>query len=117
MIVEDNAQVRTFAVDLLVDLGFEATTADSAHAAMEILSAGADFDVIFSNVVMPGMNGIEFARMVRERSPAMPIVLTSGYSHVLVEEGRHGLPLLHKPYSADDVARALHDAQEAARLR
>lgn len=116
LIVEDNAQVRTFAVDLLVDLGFEATTADSAQAAMEILSAGADFDVIFSDVVMPGMNGIEFARMVRERSPAMPIVLTSGYSHVLVEEGRHGLPLLHKPYSADDVARALHDAQEAARL-
>jgi FixJ family two-component response regulator len=63
---------------------------------------------------MPGMSGIDFAKTVRERSPAMPIVLTSGYSHVLVEQGRHGFPLLQKPYSASDVARALQEAQEAS---
>jgi PAS domain S-box-containing protein len=113
LIVEDNADVRSFAVDLLRDLGFEAEIAPSAQTAMEMLSTGAEFDVIFSDVVMPGMSGIEFAQRVRERSPEMPIVLTSGYSHVLVEEGRHGFPLLHKPYSAEDLAKALNEAVDA----
>ena len=114
LIVEDNDDVRQFAVDLLSDLGFEAEIAASALTALELISEGATFDVIFSDVVMPGMSGIEFARIIRERnSPTVPIVLTSGYSHVLVEEGQHGFPLLHKPYSAEGVERALHEAREA----
>jgi PAS domain S-box-containing protein len=112
LIVEDNADVRSFATDLIEDLGFQAEAVASAQAALERLAAGSTFDVIFSDVVMPGMSGIEFARIVRRRSPEVPIVLTSGYSHVLVEEGRHGFPLLHKPYSAEGVARALREARE-----
>ena len=110
LVVEDNAEVRNFAVDLLHDLGFEAEIADSGHAALQKLSTDNAFDVIFSDVVMPGMSGIELARSVRRELPDMPIVLTSGYSHVLVEEGRHGFPLLHKPYSAEGVAKALFAA-------
>ncbi|HEX8225949.1 MAG TPA: GAF domain-containing protein [Allosphingosinicella sp.] len=113
LIVEDNADVRSFATDLLTELGYEADVAPSAQEALDLLESGAAFDVIFSDVVMPGMSGVEFARILRERSPELPIVLTSGYSHVLVEEGRHGFPLLQKPYSAEAVARALHDAREA----
>jgi PAS domain S-box-containing protein len=112
LVVEDNAEVRSFAVDLLQDLGFEAEVAASAQEAMELLSVGSTFDVIFSDVVMPGMSGIEFATVARKRWPEVPIVLTSGYSHVLVEEGQHGFPLLHKPYSAEGVARALHEARK-----
>jgi PAS domain S-box-containing protein len=114
LVVEDNADVRSFAIDLLQDLGFDAEVAPSAQEALEKLAGGAKFDVIFSDVVMPGMSGLEFAKIVRKRSPTVPIVLTSGYSHVLVEEGRYGFPLLQKPYSADDLARALQDAQDAA---
>jgi PAS domain S-box-containing protein len=112
LIVEDNADVRGFAADLLHDLGFDAEVAESGAAALERLAGGASYDVIFSDVVMPGMNGIQLAKAIRERSPNMPIVLTSGYSHVLVEEGRHGFPLLQKPYSAEAVVRALHEARE-----
>jgi PAS domain S-box-containing protein len=112
LIVEDNAEVRSFAEDLLRELGFEADVASSAAEALEKLAAGAQYDVIFSDVVMPGMSGIDFAKTVREQSPRTPIVLTSGYSHVLVDEGRYGFPLLQKPYSASDVARALQEAQK-----
>jgi len=111
LIVEDNADVRSFAVDLLHDLGFEADVAESASAALERLSTGAAYDVVFSDVVMPGMNGVQLAKAIRERLPTIPIVLTSGYSHVIVEEGQHGFPLLQKPYSAEAVARALHDVR------
>ncbi|MCA1196446.1 PAS domain-containing protein [Sphingomonas sp. R647] len=111
LVVEDNADVGSFALALLQDLGFQAELAENASAALEKLSVDSAFDVIFSDVVMPGMSGIEFGKLVRVRFPDIRVVLTSGYSHVLVEEGRHGFPLLHKPYSADDLARALQEAQ------
>jgi signal transduction histidine kinase/CheY-like chemotaxis protein len=111
LVVEDNAEVRSFAVDLLGDFGFKADVASCAQEALDKLASGATYDVIFSDVVMPGMSGVEFAKLVRQQTPGMPIVLTSGYSHVIVEEGRHGFPLLQKPYSADDLARVLQEAQ------
>jgi DNA-binding LytR/AlgR family response regulator len=80
---------------------------------LELLDSDSAFDVIFSDVVMPEMSGVEFARILRRRFPNLPVVLTSGYSHILVEESRGEFPLLQKPYSAESVARALHDAREA----
>ena len=65
------------------------------------------FDAVFSDVVMPGMNGVDLAREIRRRCPGLPVVLTSGYSHVLAQEGGHGFELLHKPYSADQLSRIL----------
>nr|WP_269845239.1 PAS domain-containing protein [Sphingomonas deserti] len=110
LLVEDNADVRAFAVDLLTDLGFEVEVACCAQEALEMLSTRPAVDIVFSDVVMPGMSGIEFARIVQRKLPGTPIVLTSGYSHVLVDEGRHGFPLLQKPYSAADLTEALHQA-------
>ncbi len=56
---------------------------------------------------MPGMSGIDLAREIRRRHPNLPVVLTSGYSHVLAEEGTHGFELLHKPYAVEEVSRVL----------
>jgi CheY-like chemotaxis protein len=75
---------------------------------LDLLSERAGrFDAVFSDTVMPGMSGIELAEMIRADYPELPIVLTSGYSHLLVQEGRHGFQLLQKPYSADGLARVL----------
>jgi DNA-binding NtrC family response regulator len=62
---------------------------------------------VFSDVVMPGMGGIALAEELRRRLPRLPVVLASGYSHVLAENGEHGFELLHKPYSADQLSRVL----------
>nr|WP_307826449.1 response regulator [Microvirga arvi] len=62
---------------------------------------------MFSDVVMPGMSGVELGQEIRRLYPGLPVVLTSGYSHVLAEEGRHGFELLHKPYAAEDLSRVL----------
>ncbi len=59
---------------------------------------------------MPGMNGVDLAREIRRRRPYLPVVLTSGYSHVLASEGTDGFELLHKPYSVADLSRALRKA-------
>jgi FixJ family two-component response regulator len=56
------------------------------------------------------MSGVELGREIGQRYPSLPVVLTSGYSHVLAEEGRHGFELLHKPYAVEDVSRVLRRA-------
>ena len=65
---------------------------------------------MFSDVVMPGMNGVDLAREIRRRHPKLPVVLTSGYSHVLAQEGHHGFELLKKPYAVEDLSRVLRKA-------
>lgn len=49
----------------------------------------------------------ELGKEILQRYPGLPVVLTSGYSHFLGEEGRHGFELLHKPYAVDYVSRVL----------
>ncbi len=56
---------------------------------------------------MPGMSGIELGQTIRKLYPGLPVVLTSGYSHVLAEEGRHGFELLQKPYAVETLSRVL----------
>ncbi|PTQ11593.1 hybrid sensor histidine kinase/response regulator [Sphingomonas oleivorans] len=118
LLVEDNAQVGEFATQLLYELGYEPIWTASAEEAMALLETSADsFDIVFSDVVMPGIGGVELGRIVRARWPGLPVVLTSGYSHVLAEEGRNGFELLHKPYSAEDLSRVLRVAARARRAR
>ncbi len=108
LVVEDNADVGAFATTALAELGHFTVLASDAEQALAKLAAGAaSFDAIFSDVVMPGMNGVDFAREVRRLYPDLPILLTSGYSSVLAEEGAHGFSLLHKPYSVADLSRAI----------
>lgn len=108
LVVEDNVEVGRFATQILEDLGYETARAANAAEALEMLGAGgAAFDAVFSDVVMPGMNGVELGREIGRRYPGLPVVLASGYSHVLAREGGHGFELLHKPYSADQLSRIL----------
>ena len=73
------------------------------------------FEVVFSDVVMPGMNGVELAHEIRRRQSDLPVVLASGYSDVLAAHGTHGFELLRKPYSVTDLSRILRRAVERAR--
>ncbi|GLS45245.1 hypothetical protein GCM10007884_32340 [Methylobacterium brachythecii] len=108
LIVEDNVEVGKFATQILEDIGYRTTWAANAEEALEKLGAdGAGFDVVFSDVVMPGMGGIELAKTLQRRMPDLPVLLASGYSHVLAQDGLHGFELLHKPYSADQLGRIL----------
>jgi two-component system, NtrC family, sensor kinase len=109
LVVEDNPDVGQFANDALADLGYSARLVGSATHALEELAIDADrFDVVFTDVVMPGMTGLELAQEIRRSHPDLPVVLTSGYSQVLSEYGSHGFELLQKPYSVEQLSRVLH---------
>jgi two-component system, NtrC family, sensor kinase len=109
LVVEDNAEVGRFTTDALAELGYATKLVGNATYALEELASNAlRFDAVFTDVVMPGMSGIELAQEIRRRHPELPVVLTSGYSHVLSEHGSHGFELLQKPYSIEQLSRVLH---------
>ncbi len=107
LVVEDNVEVGRFSTQLLQDMGFETSWAANAEEALGLLAKADGFEAVFSDVVMPGVSGIELGHEIRRRYPNLPVVLTSGYSHILAEEGRHGFELLHKPYAAEDLLKVL----------
>ena len=108
LLVEDNLEVGRFCAQILEDLGYAPVWVVNAEEALERLGTdGAGFRAVFSDVVMPGMGGIELAKALRIRIPNLPVVLASGYSHVLAREDSHGFELLHKPYSAAQIGRVL----------
>ncbi|WP_156678154.1 PAS domain-containing sensor histidine kinase [Sphingomonas profundi] len=111
LVVEDNEQVGEFAVAALREIGFDTVLATDGRAALKLLGEDCGrFHVIFSDVVMPGMGGIELGGEVRRLYPDVPIILTSGYSHVLSQNGQHGFELLHKPYSVEQLSHVLRKA-------
>ena len=117
LVVEDNIEVGRFATQILEDLGYQTEWAVNAEDALDKLGEdGAGFDVVFSDVVMPGMGGIALAENLRRRLPDLPIVLASGYSHVLAQEGAHGFELLQKPYSTEQLSRMLRRVVNARRV-
>ena len=111
LVVEDNPRVAEFATAALQEIGYDSFLAPDASQALEHLArTPGRFHVVFSDVVMPGMSGIELAREIARLYPTVPIVLTSGYSDVLAQDDRHGFDLLQKPYSVEQLSRTLRKA-------
>jgi PAS domain S-box-containing protein len=108
LLVEDNPQVRSFAQDLLNDLGCEVISAASGQEALAYL-AEHELDIVLSDIVMPGMSGIELANRIMQLRPNLPVVLATGYSEQAAQ-GNQRLPIVLKPYSAKDLSAALSRA-------
>jgi len=104
LLVEDNEGVGKFAAGLLKELGQAVTWVGDGQAALRALTNDpGGFDLVFTDVVMPGINGLELAQLIQQQRPDLQIVLTSGYSHVIAEQGAQGFPLVRKPYSIDGL--------------
>lgn len=109
LIVEDNEEVGAFAESLLSELGHKVSLATSGEAALDTIRRQ-DFDVVFSDVVMPGMGGLELARTLMVEKPDLPVVLATGYSQDIAESGSGGRTVILKPYRLATLAQALNDA-------
>ena len=109
LVVEDNEDVGAFAETLLSELGHRVTRAISGEEALEI-TRRQEFDVVLSDVVMPGMGGVRFAEALAREKPDLPVVLATGYSQEIVEGGSGGRPVILKPYRLSTLSDALADA-------
>ncbi|HEY0330749.1 MAG TPA: ATP-binding protein [Rhodopseudomonas sp.] len=113
LLVEDHPDVAAVAADYAQQCGFEVIEADSAEAAVELLNRRRDIRLVFSDIVMPGMSGLELGRLIREHHPDIAVVLASGYSDRSATALEEGFPLLQKPYTLDALRQALSDALQA----
>jgi len=113
LMVEDNEEVGEFAEALLRELGHAVTRARSGAEALEA-AAERPFDVVLTDVVMPGMSGIELADQLHLLQPTLPVVLTTGYSDEIASFGAGGRPVLLKPYRLEALAKVLDDALAGA---
>nr|WP_243248534.1 PAS domain-containing protein [Pseudomonas sp. S25] len=110
LVVEDNLEIGEFSSQTLRELGYDIHWAKSGVEALEVLAQRADaFQAVFSDVVMPGMNGVELALEIQRLYPTLPIVLTSGYSPALAQGNSQGFTFLQKPYSVEALARLLRN--------
>lgn len=109
LVVEDNAEVGAFATHALTELGYKVILAKDGSEALAVLDqpGNGNVDVVFSDVVMPGMSGIELGLEIRRLYAGLPVILTSGYSNALADKGSHGFELLRKPYAIDELSRIL----------
>jgi PAS domain S-box-containing protein len=112
LVVEDNAGVRDITTKRLEELGYTVRAVENGPAALEVLqSSGPSFDLVFSDVVMPGgLSGYDIARWIREHRPNTKIMLTSGYPDEVARthDGNvRAIKLLRKPYNRDELAQAL----------
>lgn len=99
LLVEDNGQVAEVAASVLTERGHMVVSSANASEALHVLNSGQPFDVILSDLVMPGeMNGFDLARHVRSRWPALPVLLATGYSDQAAKAIKEGFPLISKPY-------------------
>ena len=108
--VDDDSLVLTNTAAMLDDLGHEVIVASSGREGLEALKARQDIDLIISDEVMPHMTGSQFAEVVRESRPGMPIIIATGYADLKPRKpGKLNLPRLAKPFSQVELAQAVTD--------
>lgn len=105
LLVDDEELVRASTSYMLAELGYRVIEAASGEEAMELIGAGESFDLLITDHLMPGVNGTDLARMVRDSRPGTPILLVSGYAE---REGLDpDLPRLAKPFRKNELAASL----------
>jgi CheY-like chemotaxis protein len=105
LVVEDNPIFRATAMDVLENLGLRVFGAYSGESALAFVKEHPEIRLIFIDIRMPGMSGIDLAEVVRRRYPSMKIVMTSGYGGV--EAAPNGFPFLPKPWIPHEVEKAI----------
>jgi signal transduction histidine kinase len=110
LVVEDNEDILEVTSAMLTTLGYRVLCARNGAEAIQMLESGREFELLFSDVVMPnGMSGVELAREARRLSKDVKILLTSGYAGDVLE--RHQavdeFPIIDKPFRLADLAQRL----------
>ncbi len=112
LLVEDDEDVRSSACELMDLLGHEVLAVTSAEEARGAMAASG-FDVLFTDVSLPGASGVELAREVADRKTGLKVILASGHGNVVLPKGEAplgGVVVLPKPYTLPQIQAALEQA-------
>jgi CheY-like chemotaxis protein len=106
LVVEDNSDARYLVCETLRALGHEVQSAASGEDALPELSTQ-QFDVLFTDVSLPGMSGVDLARQARQKTPALELLFASGYGDELTRRLEFPALSLQKPYDIEQLQAAL----------
>jgi len=115
LVAEDDEYVADLVCEMLRELGYKSKRGATAAEALRLLEEGGPFDLVLSDMIMPGkMNGLELAQEIVRREPGMPVVLMTGYSEAAAAAAAEGFPLLVKPYTIEAMGDVLGQSLRAA---
>ena len=117
LVVEDEERVRHLTVDGLRELGYTVVQAADANQALAVLELQPRVDLLFTDIVMPDMNGRKLADLAREKRPDLKVLYTTGYTrNAIVHNGvlDPGVSLLQKPFTLERLARKVRQELDAA---
>ena len=117
LLVEDNEDLLEATSAMLTTFGYQVLCAHNGEEAMRMLKNGEEFELLFSDVVMPkGMNGVELAREAKRLRRDIKVLLTSGYAGAVLErhQATAEFPIIDKPYRLPELARRLRIILEHA---
>jgi signal transduction histidine kinase len=117
LVVEDEEGVRTHAVSALRELGYMVLEADNASKALEVVDCHPEIRLLFTDVVMPDMNGRRLSEEVTHRRPGMKVLFTTGYTRdAIVHNGTvdHDVSLITKPFTLDELGRKVAEVLKGA---
>ena len=108
LLVDDEDLVRTGTAELLADLGYEVLQASSGAEALRMLRSGMEVDLLVTDFLMPGMNGVALIEHAMALAKGLKVLLVTGYSTIAEGQGAH-IPRLGKPYRQADLSRRVAD--------
>ncbi len=115
LVVDDDDDVRRLTATMLSQRGWHVTTAADGHEALEHVDSGGTFDLLVTDVVMPGINGVELARLVSERQPGIATVLVTGFAGSdVLEHVTPDMTVVMKPFTPSELHGAATSALRAA---
>ncbi|WP_245329178.1 ATP-binding protein [Bradyrhizobium centrolobii] len=112
LLVDDNEDILKVTSEMLTTYGYQVFCAQNGAEALRMLASGQEFELLFSDIVMPhGMSGIELAREARRLRADIKILLTSGYARDALQrhDAADEFPIIHKPFRLADLARRLQE--------
>jgi CheY-like chemotaxis protein len=105
LLVDDDSDVREVTATILTSLGYRVIEAGSGGAAFDVLDREGRIDLLLLDFAMPGMNGVEVARVAREKRPGIRILFATGYADSMaLANAASGELIVQKPYRAADLA-------------
>ena len=116
LVVEDEPGVRQFSVDALKELGYRVLEAEGGATALQLLQQHSEITLMFTDVVMPEMNGAKLAEAAKALRPNLKILFTTGYTrNAVVHNGKldEGVDLIGKPFSLESLATKIRSVLEA----